>query len=93
MSYMYPAPTITSCPSVGNNMYLLNARAVEMVEKVMIAKEGESESWDEWHKRFGHVSTKALEKRVRGMYPIQTSASSVSGRSNHEGREARRTHL
>jgi len=43
------------------SLYLLRSRAQEWPERAMVAKEGENESWDEWHRRFGHVSAKSLQ--------------------------------
>ena len=47
------------------NLYLLRAKAQEWSERAMVAKEGENESWDEWHRRFGHVSAKSLQDLKR----------------------------
>lgn len=48
------------------NLYLLQAKAQGWPERAMVTTEGES--WEEWHGRFGHVSTKSLQGlKRRGM--------------------------
>jgi transposase InsO family protein len=46
----------------GEGLYILNAVVEENTHKSMLAAGDESISWDEWHRRFGHVAVSALKK-------------------------------
>lgn len=61
-----------------NRLYLLAARAILLGQERTNYASSQKLSWDQWHRRYGHISTKApeqfnSEKLVRGLAIDQSS--------------------
>ena len=71
---------LVGCGTRQGRLYLLNAQAIVAQENAHIAKVGTS--WNDWHRRFGHISISSLEtiarKKLVDGFDVDTTTQSTS---------------